>query len=101
MARRNTVGAYPVALMFDPSGNLIGGSLSGPTYELSGTVYMPTRSGDNWTYNLLYADPNNPNGGFGGAIGTLVMDPAGSLYGTTPCDRNGNHAPRMMARFSS
>ena len=76
-------GGIPTAgLIFDPSGNLYGATAGGGIGG-GGTVFELTPSGGGWTYSLLYSF----TGGFGcGPQGTLVMDGAGDLYGTTFCD---------------
>lgn len=65
-------------LIFDPSGNLIGSTAiagSGGT----GTVFELTPSGNTWAFDLLYSFVGN----FDGPRGSLIMDSAGNLYGTT------------------
>jgi uncharacterized repeat protein (TIGR03803 family) len=69
-------------LVFDASGNLYGGTLSGGSNG-QGTVFelTPTASGP-WTETVLHGfgssgtNGANPNAG-------LIFDPAGNLYGTT------------------
>ena len=66
-------------LIFDQSGNLYGtNSTQGP--RGSGTVFELTPSNGSWTETVLYAFEGN---GGGPAGGSLVMDAAGNLYGTT------------------
>jgi uncharacterized repeat protein (TIGR03803 family) len=75
-------GAVWAGLIFDPSGNLYGGT----TWEGAGgggTVFEMTPSGDNWTFTPLYG---LSGGTECGVYGDLVMDQAGNLYGTTLCD---------------
>ena len=84
-------GATPQGdLAFDASGNLDGVTSSGGTLggicgtQLGsgcGTVYQLSRSGSGWAENVLYSfqptnDGYNPWGG-------VILDPAGSIYGTT------------------
>jgi uncharacterized repeat protein (TIGR03803 family) len=75
-------GAYPYAgLIFDQSGNLYGATTSGGSAG-GGTVFELTPGAScNWTLNIIksfdYPDC--------GPWGTLVMDGAGNLYGTTRC----------------
>jgi uncharacterized repeat protein (TIGR03803 family) len=72
-------------LIFDPSGNLYGAA-SEVCGGGGGTVFELTPSGGSWTYSLVYSftrDANCTPGG--GPEGTLVMDGAGNLYGTTVC----------------
>jgi len=75
-------GASPVAsLIFDGIGNLYGDSyLDGYLHGQggAGTVFELMPSGGGWSYSTLVAF----NGG-AGVPGRLVMDGAGSLYGTT------------------
>jgi uncharacterized repeat protein (TIGR03803 family) len=79
-------GSTPRAgLIFDPSGNLYGATTVGGTGN-GGTVFELSPTGD-WTFSLLYSFTAR---GLGcGPAGTLVMDQAGSLFGTTMC--NGTH----------
>jgi len=65
-------------LMMDQQGNLYGTTCCGAT-NLNGSVFELTRSPD-WAFSTLHA--------FGGPdgqepLGTVVMDAAGNLYGTT------------------
>jgi len=73
-------GGRPAAgLIFDSSGSLVGAT----TYAgagFGGTVFDLKPSNGNWTFSLLYSFAGQ-NGG--GPSATLVMDAAGSLYGTT------------------
>jgi hypothetical protein len=77
-------GADPYAgLIFDPSGNLYGATPGPYGAGVAGTVFKLTPSAGAWTFSLVY--------GFGeggdecGPRGTLAMDGAGNLYGTTYC----------------
>jgi len=73
-----TDGKEPVTgLMFDTSGNLYGSTIFGGT-GLGGTVFELTPSGGSWTFSVLYSMR-----GIAGPYGTLSMDAAGNLYGTT------------------
>ena len=71
-------------LTFDHSGNLYGATRSGGSGG-GGTVFKLTPSGGSWTYSLVYSFTGNV-GGYCGPIGSLVMDGASNLYGTTSCD---------------
>ena len=71
-------------LIFDHSGNLYGATRGGGSGG-GGTVFKLTPSGGSWTYSLVYSFIGNA-GGYCGPIGSLVMDGAGNLYGTTNCD---------------
>ena len=64
-------------LILDPSGNLIGATPAGGSGG-GGTVFQLTPSGGAWTFSLLY----NFSAGTG-PYASLMMDAAGSLYGTT------------------
>ncbi|MGO9516521.1 MAG: choice-of-anchor tandem repeat GloVer-containing protein [Candidatus Korobacteraceae bacterium] len=78
-------GAAPIAgLIFDQSGNLYGATFSGGGNG-GGTVFKLTPSGGTWTYSALYY-LSGPPARVCGPEGTLVMDGAGNLYGTTLCD---------------
>ena len=78
-------GGDPMAnVIADQSGNLYGATDNGGTGG-GGTVFELSPSGDSWTYNLLYSFAGIP-GGSCGPWGTLTMDEAGNLYGTTYCD---------------
>jgi uncharacterized repeat protein (TIGR03803 family) len=76
-------GLFPAAgLIFDPSGNLYGATAYGGTGS-GGTVFELTPSNGTWTYSLLYSFTGSSACG---PQGSLVMDGAGNLYGTTFCD---------------
>jgi uncharacterized repeat protein (TIGR03803 family) len=80
-------GAYPYAgMIFDPAGNLYGATTDGGS-DYGGTVFKLTPSGGSWTWSLVYSFTGNPKCG---PVGTLVMDGAGNLYGTTLCDGANN-----------
>ena len=77
-------GAFPVGgVVFDPSsGNLYGTTYSGGTGG-AGTVFELTPEGNgNWSFTTLYSFTGNQDCG---PYDTLVMDGAGSFYGTTYC----------------
>jgi uncharacterized repeat protein (TIGR03803 family) len=77
-------GGYPLSgLIFDQEGNLYGATTDGGTGG-GGTVFVLTPSGGSWTYSVLSNLAGTPGGC--GPEGNLVMDQAGSLYGTTMCD---------------
>ena len=77
-------GEYPIAgLMVDNSGNLYGATSDGGSSG-GGTVFELTRSGNTYTFKLLYSFPAQ-QGSSCGPWATLTMDNAGSLYGTRYC----------------
>jgi uncharacterized repeat protein (TIGR03803 family) len=77
-------GGYPVGgLINDQSGNFYGTSSAGGPGG-GGTVYELTLANGAWTYSLVYGFS-----GPGGPLGNLIMDKAGSLYGTTYADGGG------------
>ena len=75
-------------LIFDAAGNLYGTTsygggpckYQGAEYDGCGTVFEFTRSGDNWTEQILHSF-KGVDGGF--PVGGLIFDHAGNLYGTT------------------
>jgi len=80
----NDGGLPYVGLIFDKAGNLYGAaSDAGP--GAGGTVFELTPVGSNWNYSVLYG-LTNPGSAECGPFGTLLMDSAGNLYGTTRCD---------------
>jgi uncharacterized repeat protein (TIGR03803 family) len=75
-------GSYPESsLLVDNAGNLYGTTNKGGTAG-DGTVYKLEPSAQGYVYFQLY----NFTGGIDGGLptGSLVMDGAGNLYGTTP-----------------
>ena len=78
-----TDGYYPRAgLIFDGAGNLYGTTDNGGTYH-DGTVFELTpAAGGTWTEKVLHNF--NLNGTDGALpLGSLILDAAGNLYGTT------------------
>jgi uncharacterized repeat protein (TIGR03803 family) len=74
-------GALPTSgLTFDPVGDLYGTNYQGGTFGL-GTVFELIPSGGTWTESVLHSFSGGDDGGqpFQG----VVLDAAGSLYGTT------------------
>jgi uncharacterized repeat protein (TIGR03803 family) len=69
-------------LIADQSGNFYGTTASGGPGTNGGTVFQLIPSGAGWTLLTLTGIP----GGSGGPIGSLTMDAAGNLYGTTYSD---------------
>jgi uncharacterized repeat protein (TIGR03803 family) len=76
-------------LVFDPAGNLYG-TTSNSIYG-GGTVFelSPTASGG-WDFHTIYTFGSYPNDGTN-PWGTLVVDTAGNLYGTTIGGGNGGY----------
>jgi hypothetical protein len=75
-------GTAPIlGLTFDAAGNLYGVAYEGGAYN-SGTIFelVPT-SGGNWNETTLYTFKGGTDGA--GPLGSLILDNAGSLYGTT------------------
>ncbi len=66
-------------LIFDRLGNLYGATVSGGPGTNGGTVYQLVHSATGWTLTTL----TGIFGGSGGPNGSLTMDAAGNLYGTT------------------
>jgi hypothetical protein len=82
-------GSNPTAgVMVDSAGNVYGTSQYGTNTTNCGggcgTVFKltPTTHGE-WTHYLLFAFSGKPNVGANPALGTVIMDPAGNLYGVT------------------
>ena len=74
-------GGVPEAgLITDAVGNLYGTTRFGGINSC-GTVFQLTPSGGGWSLNTIYTFPGQPDGC--GPEGKLIMDAAGSLYGTT------------------
>lgn len=85
------------ALVFDSAGNLYGAtSLGGSGF--SGTIFeLSPVSGGGWSFSVLYSfqfgtgDGNFPNG-------SLILDRAGNLYGTT--SKGGTHGQGTVFELS-
>jgi uncharacterized repeat protein (TIGR03803 family) len=76
----NDDGAGPFGgVIFDNAGNLYG--TTAHSSDGNGTVFQLTPSGGSWNYSLLYQLTGEAP--LAGPFGTLVMDAAGNLYGTT------------------
>jgi uncharacterized repeat protein (TIGR03803 family) len=74
-----TDGEYPSApLVADSAGDLYGTTLGGGTYE-NGSVFRVRRNGG--TEQTLHSFTGSPSGAR--PLASLVLDPAGNLYGTT------------------
>jgi uncharacterized repeat protein (TIGR03803 family) len=75
-------GSGPYAgLVLDSLGNLYGTTSSGGTGH-GGTVFELIRSGDSYTFKVLYSFPSASGCG---PFASLTLDGAGSLYDTTRC----------------
>jgi uncharacterized repeat protein (TIGR03803 family) len=78
-------GYLPYAgLILDAKGNLFGTTEAGGAYG-SGTVFKvrPLPDGT-WQERVLHSFGSFPKDGRGPGVGALALNPAGSLYGTTP-----------------
>jgi uncharacterized repeat protein (TIGR03803 family) len=80
-------GAHPYpGVIFDPSGNLYGGTAAGGQGN-GGTAFKLTPSGGAWTYELIYSftggGGNCGGGGDCGPVGNFIMDGAGNIYSFT------------------
>jgi len=75
-------GTYPFAgLISDPSGNLYGAT-TGNQYSAGSVFELTPGMNGSWTYTQVYSFTDYPACG---PRGTLVMDGAGNIYGTTYC----------------
>jgi len=96
-------------LVSDAAGNFYGTALGGGNdgciatspSQGCGVVFKLTPSSGGWTETTLYSFKNDGNDGFW-PNGTLVLDAAGNLYGTTfsQADRMGNGALSTKLRHS-
>ena len=79
-------GGTPIGgLIFDASGNLYGTTGYGGS-GFGGVVFELTPSNGSWTYNTLYSFSRSGSVDPPGPEGSLYMDAAGNLYGTTLAD---------------
>ena len=84
--RNGNDGGYPVAgLISDSAGNLYGATSYGGING-GGTVFELTPANGGWTLNTLYSFNKAGNSFRPGPAASLIMDAAGSLYGTTKAD---------------
>ena len=78
-----SAGFYPWGgLLLDASGNLYGTTFDGGSTD-GGTVYELSPTSGGWTFTTLYGGFCLSGPELGGSAASLVMDAAGSLYGTT------------------
>jgi hypothetical protein len=83
-------GAFPAGgVVFDRAGNLYGATTDGggecPPAQC-GTVFQlapPAKTGDSWTETVLYIFKGNGSGDGNTPAGSVIIDSAGNLYGTT------------------
>jgi len=83
-------GEYPAGgVVFDKAGNLYGATTDGggecPPAQC-GTVFQlapPVQNGDPWTETVLYIFKGNGSGDGNTPAGSVIIDSAGNLYGTT------------------
>ena len=92
-----TDGEYPAGgVVFDKAGNLYGATTDGggqcpPTQ--CGIVFQlapPTGKGDPWTETVLHIFKGNGSGDGNTPAGSVIIDSAGNLYGTTGYGGTGN-----------
>ena len=72
-------GIIEAGVIADQAGNLYGGTTSGGAGG-GGTVFELTPSAGAWTLSVIYSFEGS---NYGGPAGNMVLDPNGSLYGTT------------------
>jgi uncharacterized repeat protein (TIGR03803 family) len=81
-----TDGMLPLntTLALDPKGNLYGVTVYGGNNDCScGVVFeLSPLTGGGWSEKVLYAFQGGTDGGF--PTGSIVVDPGGNVYGTTP-----------------
>jgi len=87
--QRGNDGGNPLAgVIFDSSGSLYGATISYGTGG-GGTAFELTPSDGSWALTILHGFVGGNECG-GPQYGSLVMDQAGNLYGTTYCDGANN-----------
>jgi uncharacterized repeat protein (TIGR03803 family) len=75
------------SLTMDSAGNICG--VSGGGLYQAGSIFKLTRGNGGWTYTSLY-DFTGGNDGSGPA-GSLILDGAGNIYGTTSRGGSANY----------
>jgi uncharacterized repeat protein (TIGR03803 family) len=87
-------GVYPwLGLAFDAAGNLYGSTLNGGSANF-GTVYRLTPNPDGtWIENVIYAFQGGTDGQW--PYGSVVIDNAGNVYGTTSAEGLGSNGWRI------
>jgi len=77
-------GQNPIsAVILDAAGNLYGTTNGGAGTTLYGTVFeLSPTAGGLWQEKIVHAFKNNGKDGMG-PVGSLILDAAGNLYGTT------------------
>ncbi len=74
-------------LVLDKAGNLYGTTTAGGTGNCIGgcggvfQLAAPAQPGDAWTETVLHSFPGTPFGPAGGAVGGVIIDANGALYG--------------------
>jgi uncharacterized repeat protein (TIGR03803 family) len=94
---RNQPASHPIAaLVSDAAGNLYGTASSSSAFCGCGTVFKLTRQpGGKWEYGTLH-EFHGPDGE--APSGSLILDSAGNLYGTT--ERGGAHGKGTVFELS-
>jgi hypothetical protein len=90
-------GEYPAGgVVFDKAGNLYGATTDGggecPPAQC-GIVFQlspPAKNGDPWTETVLHIFKGNASGDGNTPVGSVIIDTAGNLYGTTGYGGTGN-----------
>jgi uncharacterized repeat protein (TIGR03803 family) len=90
-------GEYPAGgVVFDKAGNLYGATTDGggecPPAQC-GVVFQlspPAKNGDPWTETVLHIFKGNASGDGNTPVGSVIIDTAGNLYGTTGYGGTGN-----------
>ena len=88
-----TDGYYPLAgLIFDAAGDLYGTTSSGGAYGYGTVFELTPAAGGTWTEKVLHSFNNEGTDGVNPQAG-LILDAAGSLYGTTVQGGTGSSCP--------